>query len=398
MVALGCKYLRICHLNNCATGVATQNDKLRKDHFIGTVEMVMNFFTYVAEETREWLAKLGVRSLEELIGRTDLLEVLPGETAKQGNLDLSPLLASAHIPADKPQFCQVPKNPPFDEGLLAEKMVEMAKDAIAGKTGGEFELNIGNCDRSIGARISGEIARVHGNQGMNDAPITFRFKGTAGQSFGVWNAGGLHLRLEGDANDYVGKGMTGGKIVITPPAGSPFATEDSAIIGNTCLYGATGGKLFATGTAGERFAVRNSGAHAVVEGTGDHCCEYMTGGFVCVLGKTGYNFGSGMTGGFAYVLDLDNGFTTASTTSLWKSNASTMKRWRPTAATWKACWPSTSKKPVASGAEPAGKPGRLPAQVLAGETESGQSEVAAVQHPCQPAIRMRLKWFDEVMQ
>lgn len=308
MVALGCKYLRICHLNNCATGVATQNDKLRKDHFIGTVEMVMNFFTYVAEETREWLAKLGVRSLEELIGRTDLLEVLPGETAKQGNLDLSPLLASAHIPADKPQFCQVPKNPPFDEGLLAEKMVEMAKDAIAGKTGGEFELSIGNCDRSIGARISGEIARVHGNQGMNDAPITFRFKGTAGQSFGVWNAGGLHLRLEGDANDYVGKGMTGGKIVITPPAGSPFATEDSAIIGNTCLYGATGGKLFATGTAGERFAVRNSGAHAVVEGTGDHCCEYMTGGFVCVLGKTGYNFGSGMTGGFAYVLDLDNGF------------------------------------------------------------------------------------------
>lgn len=308
MVALGCKYLRICHLNNCATGVATQNDKLRKDHFIGTVEMVINFFTYVAEETREWLAKLGVRSLEELIGRTDLLEVLPGETAKQGNLDLSPLLASAHIPADKPQFCQVPKNPPFDEGLLAEKMVDMAKDAIAGKTGGEFELNIGNCDRSIGARISGEIARVHGNQGMNDAPITFRFKGTAGQSFGVWNAGGLHLRLEGDANDYVGKGMTGGKIVITPPAGSPFATEDSAIIGNTCLYGATGGKLFATGTAGERFAVRNSGAHAVVEGTGDHCCEYMTGGFVCVLGKTGYNFGSGMTGGFAYVLDMDNGF------------------------------------------------------------------------------------------
>ena len=308
MVALGCKYLRVCHLNNCATGVATQNDKLRKDHFIGTVEMVMNFFTYVAEETREWLAKLGVRSLEELIGRTDLLEVLPGETAKQGNLDLSPLLASAHIPADKPQFCQVPKNPPFDEGLLAEKMVDMAKDAIAGKTGGEYELNIGNCDRSIGARISGEIARVHGNQGMNDAPITFRFKGTAGQSFGVWNAGGLNLRLEGDANDYVGKGMTGGKIVITPPAGSPFATEDSAIIGNTCLYGATGGKLFATGTAGERFAVRNSGAHAVVEGTGDHCCEYMTGGFVCVLGKTGYNFGSGMTGGFAYVLDMDNGF------------------------------------------------------------------------------------------
>lgn len=308
MIALGCKYLRICHLNNCATGVATQNDKLRKEHFIGTVEMVMNFFTYVAEETREWLARLGVRSLGELIGRTDLLEVLPGETAKQQNLDLSPLLGSDQVPADKPQFCQVEKNPPFDEGLLAEKMVEMARGAIAEKSGGEYELDICNCDRSIGARVSGEIAKQHGNQGMADAPVTFRFKGTAGQSFGVWNAGGLNLYLEGDANDYVGKGMTGGKLVITPPKGSPFKSQESAIIGNTCLYGATGGKLFAAGTAGERFAVRNSGAHTVVEGTGDHCCEYMTGGFVCVLGKTGYNFGSGMTGGFAYVLDLDNGF------------------------------------------------------------------------------------------
>ena len=308
MIALGCKYLRICHLNNCATGVATQNDKLRKDHFIGTVEMVMNFFTFVAEETREWLAKLGVRSLEELIGRTDLLEMLPGETAKQNHLDISPLLGSDHIPADKPQFCLVDRNPPFDQGLLAEKMGELAKPAIDGLSGAEFELDICNCDRSIGARVSGEIARKHGNQGMAKAPITFRFKGTAGQSFGVWNAGGLNLYLEGDANDYVGKGMTGGKLVIVPPQGSPFKTQDSAIIGNTCLYGATGGKLFAAGTAGERFAVRNSGAHTVVEGTGDHCCEYMTGGFVCVLGKTGYNFGSGMTGGFAYVLDQDNSF------------------------------------------------------------------------------------------
>jgi len=308
MIALGCKYLRICHLNNCATGVATQNEKLRKDHYIGTVDMVVNFFTYVAEETREWLAKLGVSSLGELIGRTDLLEVLPGETAKQNQLDLSPLLGSEHIPADKPQFCEVEKNPPFDQGLLAEKMVELAKPAIDAASGGEFALDICNCDRSIGARVSGEIARVHGNKGMAKAPITFRFKGSAGQSFGVWNAGGLNLYLDGDANDYVGKGMAGGKLVIVPPVGSPFKTQDSAIIGNTCLYGATGGRLFAAGTAGERFAVRNSGAHTVVEGTGDHCCEYMTGGFVCVLGKTGYNFGSGMTGGFAYVLDQDNSF------------------------------------------------------------------------------------------
>ena len=308
MIALGCKYLRICHLNNCATGVATQNEKLRKDHYIGTVDMVINFFTFVAEETREWLAKLGVRSLGELIGRTDLLEVLPGDTERQQYLDLTPLLGSSHIPADKPQFCEVDKNPPFDKGELAEKMVEMALPSIRDQAGGEFSLDICNCDRSIGARVSGEIAKLYGNQGMADKPVTFRFKGTAGQSFGVWNAGGLNLHLEGDANDYVGKGMTGGKLTIVPPAGSPFATQHSAIVGNTCLYGATGGKLFAAGTAGERFAVRNSGAHAVVEGTGDHCCEYMTGGFVCVLGNTGYNFGSGMTGGFAYVLDMDNSF------------------------------------------------------------------------------------------
>ena len=308
MIALGCKYLRICHLNNCATGVATQNESLRKNHYIGTVDMVVNFFTYVAEETREWLAKLGVRTLEELIGRTDLLEILQGETAKQRNLDLTPLLGSDHIPADKPQFCQVERNPPFDKGLLAEKMVDLATSAINDMSGAEFDLDICNCDRSIGARISGEIARAHGNQGMAKAPITFRFKGTAGQSFGVWNAGGLNMYLQGDANDYVGKGMTGGKLVIVPPVGSIYKTQDSAIVGNTCLYGATGGKLFAAGTAGERFAVRNSGAHTVVEGTGDHCCEYMTGGFVCVLGKTGYNFGSGMTGGFAYVLDQDNTF------------------------------------------------------------------------------------------
>ncbi|MEE3157213.1 MAG: glutamate synthase-related protein, partial [Pseudomonadota bacterium] len=308
MIALGCKYLRICHLNNCATGVATQNEHLRDNHYIGTVEMVMNFFTYVAMETREWLAKLGVRTLQDLIGRTDLLDILPGATGKQQNLDLRPLLGSDLVPADKPQFCESPRNEPFDKGLTAEKMVEMARAAIDGRTGGEYQLSLTNCDRSIGARVSGEIAKVHGNQGMVSAPITFRMTGTAGQSFGVWNAGGLHMYLEGDANDYVGKGMTGGKLTIVPPKGSPFRSEQTSIIGNTCLYGATGGKLFAAGIAGERFAVRNSGAHAIIEGAGDHCCEYMTGGMVCVLGSTGHNFGAGMTGGFAYVLDMDNTF------------------------------------------------------------------------------------------
>lgn len=307
MVALGCKYLRICHLNNCATGVATQDKVLRMNHFIGLPEMVMHYFQFVARETREWMAKLGVRSLTDLIGRTDLLEVLPGETPKQQHLDLNGLLASGDL-ADKPRFCKAPKNEPFDKGELAEKMVAEMLEAIESKAGGEYHFDVANTDRSIGARLSGEIAKRHGNQGMADAAITVRMKGTAGQSFGVWNAGGLHLYLEGDANDYVGKGMTGGKLVIRPPEGSSFASQDTTIMGNTCLYGATGGKLFAAGQCGERFGVRNSGAIAVVEGIGDHGCEYMTGGVMVVLGNTGINFGAGMTGGFAFVLDRENDF------------------------------------------------------------------------------------------
>jgi glutamate synthase (NADPH/NADH) large chain len=308
MVALGCKFLRICHLNNCATGVATQNDKLRDEHFIGTVEMVMNFFKFMAMETREWMAQIGVRSLEELIGRTDLLEVLEGTTEKQAKLDLSPLLFKDPEAANQPEFCEVESNDPFDKGEKAEQMVAATLSAIENKTGGEFDFDVTNCDRSIGARLSGEIAQRYGNLGMADAPIRLNLTGTAGQSFGVWNAGGLNMYLEGDANDYVGKGMAGGKLVIFPPKVSEFESQNTAIIGNTCLYGATGGELFAAGIAGERFGVRNSGAFTVVEGVGDHCCEYMTGGNVTVLGQTGVNFGAGMTGGFAYVLDQDNTF------------------------------------------------------------------------------------------
>lgn len=308
MVALGCKYLRICHLNNCATGVATQQDKLRNEHYIGTVEMVMNFFRFIAEETREWMAKLGVRSLRDLIGRVDLLEVIEGTTAKHAKLDLSSIIYSDDFLKSKPQYCLVARNTPFDAGDKAEQMVATTLAAIEAKTGGEFDFAITNCDRSIGARLSGEIAKRHGNLGMNDAPIKLNLTGIAGQSFGVWNAGGLEMYLEGDANDYVGKGMAGGKLVIRPPQGSTFASQETSIIGNTCLYGATGGKLFAAGCAGERFGVRNSGAFAVVEGAGDHCCEYMTGGVITVLGETGLNFGAGMTGGFAYVLDQNNAF------------------------------------------------------------------------------------------
>lgn len=308
MIAVGCKYLRICHLNNCPTGVATQKSELRDEHFIGEAEMLINFFRFVAQETREWLAALGVRSMEELVGRTDLLSVMSGSTNKQQHLNLAPLLFTHSKGDGKPQTCQVERNEPFDKGLLAEQMVIDMVDTIKSAKGGDFSYRIGNCDRSIGARISGEIAALHGNNGMASAPINLHLTGTAGQSLGVWNAGGLNIKLEGDANDYVGKGMAGGEIVIYPPKGSTFASQQTAIIGNTCLYGATSGHLYAAGTAGERFAVRNSGCFAVVEGTGDHCCEYMTGGVVTVLGKTGLNFGAGMTGGFAYVLDLDGDF------------------------------------------------------------------------------------------
>ncbi len=308
MVAMGCKYLRICHLNNCATGVATQNKVLRMDYYRGEVEWVMNYFRFVAQHVRELLAQLGARKLTDIIGRVDLLEALPGHTSRQQKLDLSPILSDAGVDTGKPQFCESPRNEPFDKGELAEQMVKDMLPAITNKTGGEFSYQVNNTNRSIGARLSGEIAARHGDLGMCDKPIHIRLRGTAGQSFGVWNAGGLHMTLTGDANDYVGKGMAGGKLVIVPPENSGFASHETTIIGNTCLYGATGGKLFAAGLAGERFAVRNSGAIAIVEGIGDHGCEYMTGGAVTVLGPCGVNFGAGMTGGIAFVLDEDNTF------------------------------------------------------------------------------------------
>jgi glutamate synthase (NADPH/NADH) large chain len=308
MVALGCKYLRICHLNNCATGVATQNNILRSEYFIGLPEMVINFFRFVAEESRQLMAELGVRKLEDLIGRVDLLELQDGETERQSRLDLSPIVSTAGLAKDAPQFCTDLRNHPFDKGELAEEMLEAVLAAIESKSGGRFGFEVRNFNRSIGGRLAGEIARHHGNIGMADSPLNISLRGTAGQSFGVWNVAGLNLTLIGDANDYVGKGMAGGRIIIRPPDDVSYLVRETAIIGNTCLYGATGGHLFAAGTAGERFAVRNSGATAVIEGSGDHCCEYMTDGVVVVLGRTGVNFGAGMTGGFAYVLDIERDF------------------------------------------------------------------------------------------
>lgn len=306
MVALGCKYLRICHLNNCATGVATQDQKLRDDHFIGLPEMVMNYFTFIAQEVREIMAAMGVRKFDELIGRTELLKVIEGVTARQNKLDLSPLLAKPKAGEHTRLFCSETTNAPLDKGELNAQMLADAKAAIASGSGIKLRYSIRNTDRSVGALLSGEIAKHYGNHDMEDMPVEVQFTGTSGQSFGVWNAGGLNMRLEGDANDYVGKGMTGGKLVIYPPRNITFNAHESAIMGNTCLYGATGGKLLAAGRAGERFAVRNSGAIAVVEGIGDNGCEYMTGGIVAVLGPVGVNFGAGMTGGFAYLLDTEN--------------------------------------------------------------------------------------------
>jgi len=304
MVALGCKFLRICHLNNCATGVATQDEKLRQDHFHGLPEMVMNYFKFIAQETREIMASLGVTQLTDLIGRTDLLVQLDGLTEKQRKIDLSGITYKPQPKAGLGIYCQA-TNEPYDKAELNETLIAHYLESITEQTGLSSSFPIKNTDRSVGARLSGEIAKQHGNQGMAAEPITVNFTGTAGQSFGVWNAGGLNLNLTGDANDYVGKGMTGGRIMIRPEPGSAFKSNEAVIAGNTCLYGASGGELYAAGLAGERFAVRNSGANAVIEGIGDNGCEYMTGGIVTVLGNTGVNFGAGMTGGFAYIYDED---------------------------------------------------------------------------------------------
>ncbi len=308
MVALGCKYLRICHLNNCATGVATQHPVLRQKHFIGLPDMVMNYFRFVAEDVREHMARLGVRSLAELIGQSGRLEQQPGITPSQRQLDLSPLISEDGLGSRVDSACTLARNPMRDPASLAMRIAADTDDAVANGTGGGFRYPIANTDRAIGARLSGEVARRWGDTGMAGHPILLALEGSAGQSLGAWNAGGVQIDLVGEANDGVGKGMAGGRIVVRPPSDSPFASQDAAIIGNTCLYGATGGELYAAGRAGERFAVRNSGALAVVEGAGDHCCEYMTGGIVAVLGGTGLNFGAGMTGGFAYVLDLERDF------------------------------------------------------------------------------------------
>ena len=306
MIAMGCKYLRICHLNNCATGVATQRDDLINHHFIGEKERVMNYFQYIAEDVRHHLSNMGVSRLEDIIGQTQYLEMIDDLEEQYRSIDLSDLLYKDETISES-FFCTEKKNQPWDKGSLARKMLKQSKKAIDENISISLDTKISNTDRSFGALISGYIADKYGEAGLTK-PITINLKGSAGQSFGCWNANGLVLKIDGDANDYVGKGMNGGKIIVKNDHLYASSENNPSLVGNTCLYGATGGELYVSGRAGERFAVRNSGAKAVIEGAGDHCCEYMTGGHVTVLGSVGANFGAGMTGGFAYVLDEDRSF------------------------------------------------------------------------------------------
>ncbi|MFL2703870.1 MAG: glutamate synthase large subunit [Gammaproteobacteria bacterium] len=306
MIAMGCKYLRICHLNNCATGVATQRDDLINHHFVGEKEKVMNYFKFIADDVREHLSIMGISKLEDIIGQTQYLEKVKDLELQFNSIDLKDLLYKDDN-LDESFFCKSRKNNPWDKGLLVRKILKKVKPAIDKNESISLDYKISNTDRSVGALISGYVAAKFGESGLKN-PININFSGSAGQSFGCWNANGINLVIEGDANDYVGKGMNGGNIVIKNNSNYATTNSDTSLVGNTCLYGATGGNLYVSGRAGERFAVRNSGANAVIEGAGDHCCEYMTGGQVTVLGSVGANFGAGMTGGFAYVLDEERTF------------------------------------------------------------------------------------------
>ena len=307
MIAEGCIMARVCHMNTCPVGVATQQQHLR-DRFKGIPENVVNFFFFVAQEVRSLLAKLGYCSLDEIIGRTDLLMPNPNVTvAKTKSLDLSCLINLPNVKSDRSwlQHGDAHTNDAvLDDEILADEAIQAA---IAHQGKIAKDLVILNTDRSVGGRISGAIASQYGNSGFA-GEITLIFKGSAGQSFGAFNLPGMNMIIAGEANDYVGKGMHGGEIIIAPSSKSTYDAATNVIIGNTCLYGATGGALYANGRAGERFAVRNSMGKAVIEGAGDHCCEYMTGGLVIVLGEVGRNVGAGMTGGLGYFLDENHSF------------------------------------------------------------------------------------------
>jgi glutamate synthase (ferredoxin) len=302
MVAEGCVMARACHANTCPVGVATQREDLRAK-FPGTPEMVMVFFRYMAQEIRELLASLGLRSLQEAIGRADLLRQKQSGVPGADLLDLAPVLVKPATASDNELRHGGQRNIRPEENILNDRLIKDARAALSGRGPVELHYPICNCDRTVGARVAGAIGQMYGAKGLPEGTVRITFEGSAGQSFGAFNAPGMHLKLIGEANDYVGKGMAGGEIIIRPSEQVPYAWRENTIAGNTILYGATGGELYLAGRVGQRFAVRNSGAVAVVEGTSDHACEYMTGGTVLILGPTGRNLGAGMTGGVAYVLD-----------------------------------------------------------------------------------------------
>jgi glutamate synthase domain-containing protein 3 len=302
LVAMGCIMMRKCHLNTCPVGIATQDPVLRAK-FHGTPEHVINFFFFLAEQVRRYMAQMGFRTFDDMVGRSHMLEQRPApDHWKAKGIDLSAILYNPPVPSRVARRCVEEQDHGLEEAL-DYTLIEQAREALEHRVPLRIELPIRNVHRTVGAMLSGEIARRYGSMGLPTGTIHCRFQGSAGQSFGAFLASGVTLELEGDANDYVGKGLSGGNLIVYPPRNSTFLPEENILIGNVALYGATGGEAYFNGVAGERFAVRNSGATAVVEGTGDHGCEYMTRGTVVVLGKCGRNFAAGMSGGFAYVLD-----------------------------------------------------------------------------------------------
>jgi len=305
LVVSGCVMMRVCHLNTCPVGIATQDPVLRA-RFTGAPEFVVNFFRFIAEEVREHMALLGFRTMDDMIGMVDRLDVRPAiDHWKARGLDftamLRPVMSASHRRRVEAQDHQLERA--YDQGLI-----EACRNAIVHKEPIAIERPVRNVDRAVGTMLGSEVTRMWGGEGLPDDTIRVGCFGSAGQSFGAFVPRGITLRLEGEANDYVGKGLSGGRLIVVPPRGSALVPEDNVIVGNVVLYGATGGEAFIRGLAGQRFAVRNSGATAVIEGVGDHGCEYMTGGRVVVLGVTGRNFAAGMSGGIAYVLDRSGSF------------------------------------------------------------------------------------------
>jgi glutamate synthase domain-containing protein 2/glutamate synthase domain-containing protein 3 len=307
LVVSGCVMMRVCHLNTCPVGIATQDPELRKQ-FTGKPEFVINFFRFVAEEVREYMAQLGFRTMDEMIGRVDRLSVRAAiDHWKARGLDFSPILLEPRLPADAPRR-RLTSQAHGLETALDNDLIAACTEALEDLRPVSLVRTIRNVHRAVGTMLGYEVTRRWGGAGLPDDTIRIQCSGSAGQSFGAFIPRGITLALEGDANDYVGKGLSGGKLIAYPPRASTFLAQDNIIVGNVALYGATSGDAYIRGVAGERFAVRNSGAHAVVEGVGDHGCEYMTGGRVVVLGKTGRNFAAGMSGGMAFVLNSDGGF------------------------------------------------------------------------------------------